>query len=110
MGEFAGTVAELGTSDVGKQLSHSLTALADVERKTQDLQAIQAQQDVITIMSTVDEYARLINSVRVSTPSYPCARKSPNVHLLTAGILVAYPNIPYMAERRRRRSACQAST
>ena len=67
---------------MGKQLSQSLAGLADVERKAQDLQSVQSEQDMTTLMATgiilffpfwlvliseetVDEYARLINSVRV---------------------------------------------
>ncbi|KAJ4468468.1 hypothetical protein C8J55DRAFT_437943 [Lentinula edodes] len=39
--------------------------LAEVERKAQDLHVLQSEQDMITVMGTVDEYARLIGSVRV---------------------------------------------
>ncbi|KAK7012871.1 beta-glucan synthesis-associated [Favolaschia claudopus] len=56
----------LSQSDVGKQLAQTLGGLADVERKAQDLQGVQAEQDIVTLLSTVDEYARLINSVRVA--------------------------------------------
>ncbi|KAJ6610183.1 Vps5 C terminal like-domain-containing protein [Mycena sp. CBHHK59/15] len=66
MAEFAQTVTDLSSSDVGKQLSQSLAGLADIERKAQDLQSLQSEQDVVTLMSTVDEYARLINSVRLA--------------------------------------------
>ncbi|KAF8892263.1 Vps5 C terminal like-domain-containing protein [Infundibulicybe gibba] len=65
-GEFAQTVGDLSASDVGKQLSYSLSGLSDVTRKAQDLQNTQSEQDVVTLMSTVDEYARLINSVRLA--------------------------------------------
>ncbi|KAJ7281472.1 Vps5 C terminal like-domain-containing protein [Mycena rebaudengoi] len=64
--EFAQTVTDLSSSDVGKQLSHSLAGLAENERKAQDLQSLQSEQDVVTLLSTVDEYARLINSVRLA--------------------------------------------
>ncbi|KAF7356550.1 Beta-glucan synthesis-associated [Mycena venus] len=66
MAEFANNVTELSQSDVGKQLAQSLAGLADVERKAQDIQSVQSEQDVITLLSTVDEYARLINSVRLA--------------------------------------------
>ncbi|KAJ6581560.1 Vps5 C terminal like-domain-containing protein [Mycena capillaripes] len=66
MAEFAQTVTELSSSDVGKQLAHSLAGLADVQRKAQDIQSVQSEQDVVTLLSTVDEYARLINSVRLA--------------------------------------------
>ncbi|KAJ7155346.1 Vps5 C terminal like-domain-containing protein [Mycena crocata] len=66
MAEFATTVSDLSSSDVGKQLAHSLSGLAEVEHKAQDLQSLQSEQDVVTLLSTVDEYARLINSVRLA--------------------------------------------
>ncbi|TDL23588.1 Vps5-domain-containing protein [Rickenella mellea] len=64
IGEFAQTVGDLSTSDLGKQLAHSLSTMSDVEKKAQDLQQIQAQEDVATFMSIAEEYARIINSVR----------------------------------------------
>ncbi|KAG6833009.1 hypothetical protein H0H87_012595 [Tephrocybe sp. NHM501043] len=68
-GEFAQTLSDLSASDMGKQLSQSLAGLADVERKAQDIQAAQSEQDMVTLMGTVDEYARLINSVRLAFSS-----------------------------------------
>ncbi|KAG6919516.1 hypothetical protein DXG01_005106 [Tephrocybe rancida] len=68
-GEFAQTVTDLSASDLGTQLSQSLAGLADVERKAQDIQAAQSEQDMVTLMGTVDEYARLINSVRLAFSS-----------------------------------------
>ncbi|PPQ96270.1 hypothetical protein CVT26_005657 [Gymnopilus dilepis] len=68
-GEFAQNVTELASSDVGKQLAQSLAGLAEVEKTAQDLQNIQSEQDMATLMATVDEYARLINSVRLAFAS-----------------------------------------
>ncbi|KAK0501324.1 Vps5 C terminal like-domain-containing protein [Armillaria luteobubalina] len=68
-GEFAQTVADLSSSDIGSQLAQSLAGLADVERKSQDSQVVQSEQDMVTLMATVDEYARLINSVRLAFSS-----------------------------------------
>ncbi|TFK29709.1 protein transporter [Coprinopsis marcescibilis] len=68
-GDFAQTVADLSSSDVGKQLSHALAELAEVQRKAQELQNTQAEQDMSTLMATTDEYARLINSVRAAFSS-----------------------------------------
>ncbi|KAJ7066572.1 Vps5 C terminal like-domain-containing protein [Mycena amicta] len=69
MGEFGQTVSDLSSSDIGKQLAQSLAGLAEVQHKTQDLQNLQAEQDLITLLSTADEYARLINSVRLAFSS-----------------------------------------
>ena len=66
MGEFAQTVSDLASSDLGKSLSHSLAALAELERKAQETESTQARADQASLLSTADEYARLINSVRVS--------------------------------------------
>ncbi|THH07322.1 hypothetical protein EW145_g3462 [Phellinidium pouzarii] len=63
--EFARAIGELSESDLSKQLSHSLVVISDVEKKAQDLQYTQSQEDTITLMSTAEEYARIINSVRV---------------------------------------------
>lgn len=52
-------------SPQAQNLSQALMGLADVERKAQDLHILQSEQDMLTIMGTVDEYARLIGSVRV---------------------------------------------
>lgn len=52
MAEFAQNVTELSSSDVGKQLAHSLAGLAEVQRKAQDIQSVQSEQDVITLLST----------------------------------------------------------
>ena len=51
-GEFAQTVSDLSAADVGKQLSQSLAGLADVERNARDLQSVQSEQDMMTLMAT----------------------------------------------------------
>ncbi|TFY75947.1 hypothetical protein EWM64_g8067 [Hericium alpestre] len=66
VGEFAQMVADLASSEIGAPLQRSLSGLADVERTAQELESEQAQQDLITLMSTADEYARLIHSVRLA--------------------------------------------
>ncbi|KAH9940910.1 Vps5-domain-containing protein [Epithele typhae] len=68
-GEFAQTIADLAACDVGSQLSVSLSMFAEVEQKVQELQSAQANDDMRTILSTADEYARLINSVRLAFSS-----------------------------------------
>lgn len=65
-GEFAQTVSDLAASDLGKSVSHSLEALAELERKAQETESAQARADQATLLSTADEYARLVSSVRVS--------------------------------------------
>ncbi|KIK48273.1 hypothetical protein CY34DRAFT_72311 [Suillus luteus UH-Slu-Lm8-n1] len=65
-GEFATAITDLSLSDIGKQLEQSLTAMADVQRKAEEVQTIQSQQDIMTLLATADEYSRLINSVRMA--------------------------------------------
>ncbi|KAI5995512.1 Vps5 C terminal like-domain-containing protein [Pisolithus albus] len=64
--DFAATVSELSSSELGPQLKRSLAALADVKHVVAEAQNAQSQQDVITLMSTADEYSRLIGSVRMA--------------------------------------------
>jgi len=66
VGEFAQTVSDLAASDLGKSVSQSLEALAELERKAQETESAQARADQATLLSTADEYVRLVNSVRVS--------------------------------------------
>jgi len=65
IGEFSTSLSDLAGSDVGKSLSVALSELAEVEKKAQEIQTAQSEEDMSTLMATVDEYARLINSVRV---------------------------------------------
>jgi len=51
-GELVNTVTELASSDIGKPLAQSLAGLADVEKKAQDLQVIQSEQDMVTLLGT----------------------------------------------------------
>ncbi|KAI9451700.1 Vps5-domain-containing protein [Lactarius psammicola] len=66
VGEFAQTVGDLAASDLGKSLSHSLGALAELERKAQETESAQARADQASLLCTADEYARLVNSVRMA--------------------------------------------
>jgi sorting nexin-1/2 len=51
-GEFSQATSELASSDVGKQVAHSLSGLAEVERRSQELQTAQSEQDMVTLMGT----------------------------------------------------------
>lgn len=68
-GEFAETLVVLSTSDLSKQLSQSLAALADVHKKARKLEEDQSQDDLILLMGIVEEYIRLIGSVRLTFAS-----------------------------------------
>ncbi|CAE6359297.1 unnamed protein product [Rhizoctonia solani] len=68
-GEFAETLAVLSNSDLSKQLSQSLATLADVQKKARKLEEEQSQDDIILLMGIVDEYIRLIGSIRLTFAS-----------------------------------------
>ena len=51
-GEFAQTLYDIATSELGESLSHSINGLAGVESKAQELLRIQTEQDIVTFMST----------------------------------------------------------
>ncbi|KAJ1307132.1 hypothetical protein OPQ81_001250 [Rhizoctonia solani] len=68
-GEFAEALVVLSSSDLSKQLSQSLATLADVQKKARKLEEEQSQDDIILLMGIVDEYVRLIGSVRLTFAS-----------------------------------------
>ena len=70
-GEFAQTVSDLASSDVGKQLSHSFSGLAEVQRTAQEIQSIQSEQDMVTIMGTGElrKFFRMVIIADIVAPS-----------------------------------------
>ncbi|CUA69207.1 Sorting nexin-1 [Bos taurus] [Rhizoctonia solani] len=68
-GEFAEALVVLSNSDLSKQLSQSLATLADVQKKARKLEEEQSQDDIILLMGIVDEYIRLIGSIRLTFAS-----------------------------------------
>jgi len=109
VGEFAQTVSDLGASDLGKSVSHSLEALAELERKAQETESAQARADQATLLSTADEYARLVNSVRVSAmTAFMREPRMLTCMSLTDGVQFARASVPHVAECRRRAPPPQA--
>lgn len=66
MADFADGIALLADSDLGSSLSSALARLADLAKQEKEAYEEQAKADVVHIMSSADEYLRLIASVRVS--------------------------------------------
>ncbi|KAH9169922.1 hypothetical protein EDB89DRAFT_1982083 [Lactarius sanguifluus] len=64
VGEFTQTVGDLATSVPGKSLLYLLDVLPEPERKDRVAESVQACADQASLLSTADEYARLVNSVR----------------------------------------------
>ncbi|OAP63831.1 hypothetical protein AYL99_03058 [Fonsecaea erecta] len=63
-GEFAASVNSLAQVDLSPAFSGPLLGLSDVQMRIRELYERQAQQDILTLGITVDEYIRLIGSVK----------------------------------------------
>ncbi|KAJ9615407.1 Vacuolar protein sorting-associated protein vps5 [Cladophialophora chaetospira] len=63
-GEFAVSLNSLAQVDLSPVFSGPLQSLSDVQMRIRELYERQAQQDVLTLAITVDEYIRLIGSVK----------------------------------------------
>src|SRR5947207_4330765 len=62
--EFATSLSALSAVELSPNLSGPLAGLSDVQMRIQELYERQAQQDVLTLGITIDEYIRLIGSVK----------------------------------------------
>ncbi|KAI9823919.1 MAG: Vacuolar protein sorting-associated protein 5 [Thelocarpon impressellum] len=65
-GDFSASLHSLSTVELSTSLSGPLEALSDLQLRIRDLYDRQAQQDVLTLGITVDEYIRLIGSIKQS--------------------------------------------
>lgn len=63
-GEFAVSLGNLAQVELSPVFSGPLQALSDVQVRIRELYERQAQQDVLTLGITIDEYIRLIGSVK----------------------------------------------
>ncbi|KAL1902758.1 Vacuolar protein sorting-associated protein vps5 [Sporothrix stenoceras] len=63
-GEFASSLHALSTVELSPGLSGPLEALSDLQETIRDVYDRQAQQDVLTFGITIDEYIRLIGSIK----------------------------------------------
>ncbi|KIW65154.1 hypothetical protein PV04_07435 [Phialophora macrospora] len=63
-GEFSVSLNSLAQVDLSPVFSGPLQSLSDVQMRIKELYERQAQQDVLTLGITVDEYIRLIGSVK----------------------------------------------
>ncbi|KAI9886705.1 MAG: Transcription initiation factor TFIID subunit 5 [Watsoniomyces obsoletus] len=63
-GDFSSSLHSLSTVELSPALSGSLGSLSDVQLRIREVYERQAQQDVLTLGITVDEYIRLIGSVK----------------------------------------------
>jgi sorting nexin-1/2 len=67
--EFGAALSALSTVELSRSLSNALGSLSDLQLKIQELHERQAQQDLLTLGHTVEEYQRLIGSVKTAMNS-----------------------------------------
>jgi len=65
-GDFSGSLHSLATVELSPSLSGPLGGLSDLQLRIKELYERQAQQDVLTLGITIDEYIRLIGSIRMA--------------------------------------------
>ncbi|KAJ9660828.1 Vacuolar protein sorting-associated protein vps5 [Neophaeococcomyces mojaviensis] len=65
-GDFATSLGQLAQVELSPTFSGPLQGLSDVQVRIKELYQRQAQQDVLTLGITIDEYVRLIGSVKTA--------------------------------------------
>jgi len=65
-GDFSASLHALSTVELSVSLSTPLEGLSDLQLRIRELYERQAQQDVLTLGITVDEYIRLIGSIKMA--------------------------------------------
>jgi sorting nexin-1/2 len=63
-GDFAASLSSLAAVELSPSLSGPLAGLSDIQVRIRELYERQAQQDVLTLGITIDEYIRLIASIK----------------------------------------------
>ncbi|ERF68759.1 hypothetical protein EPUS_07246 [Endocarpon pusillum Z07020] len=63
-GDFAASLSSLAAVELSPSLSGPLAGLSDIQLRIRELYERQAQQDVLTLGITIDEYIRLISSIK----------------------------------------------
>ncbi|KAF2820024.1 Vps5-domain-containing protein [Ophiobolus disseminans] len=65
-GDFSASLHSLSTVELSPSLSSPLDSLSDIQIRIRELYERQAQQDVLTMGIVIDEYIRLIGSVKTA--------------------------------------------
>jgi sorting nexin-1/2 len=117
LSEFGETIEALSGTDISSQLASTLQNLAAVQSKAKKLQDDQAQQDAVTFAGTgegfhprpvlgilitdisVEEYGRMIQSVRVRATSFLHTLRLTHV---SGSLRLAYQMLRPMAKCRKR--------
>ncbi|KAI9320720.1 Vps5 C terminal like-domain-containing protein [Dichotomocladium elegans] len=64
--EFGESMIPLASAELDRDLSTHLIVLADIQKRMKEIHEQQAHHDVLTLEHTIDEYIRIIGSIRVS--------------------------------------------
>ena len=64
--DFSASLHQLASVELSPDLSTPLDALSDIQMRIRDLNDRQAQQDILTLGIVIDEYIRLIGSIKTA--------------------------------------------
>ncbi|KAI8342563.1 Vps5 C terminal like-domain-containing protein, partial [Chlamydoabsidia padenii] len=64
--DFGESMFPLASAELNRNLSTHLTVLGDIQKQLKQLHEEQARYDVLTLEHTIDEYIRIIGSIRLS--------------------------------------------
>ncbi|KAI9255970.1 Vps5 C terminal like-domain-containing protein [Sporodiniella umbellata] len=64
--EFGESMFPLASAELDHNLSTHLKVLGEIQKKMKQIHQDQAQYDIITLENTIDEYIRIIGSIRIS--------------------------------------------
>ena len=65
-GEFGNSLFSLSNIELDASLCTALLSLADLQAQLKELHERQAQQDALTLGSTVEEYIRTVGSIKTA--------------------------------------------
>ncbi|CAG8619762.1 35856_t:CDS:10 [Gigaspora margarita] len=63
--DFGDSILSLADTEINKPLANNLRILGNLQQKIKELHEKQAQQNVINLENTIDEYIRLIGSIKI---------------------------------------------
>ncbi|KAI8985457.1 Vps5 C terminal like-domain-containing protein, partial [Pilobolus umbonatus] len=64
--DFGESMSPLSLAEPNQNLSKHLSILGEIQKKMKGLHEQQAQYDIITLENTIDEYIRIIGSIRIA--------------------------------------------
>ncbi|KAI8067607.1 Vps5 C terminal like-domain-containing protein [Gongronella butleri] len=64
--DFGDSMFPLASAELNRNLSIHLTVLGNIQKELKDLHEEQARHDILTLEHTIDEYIRIIGSIRLS--------------------------------------------